>query len=158
MLVKRYTNNNAKNYFNKVLKNQLVQEQIDIYNKKVIYSWLTEFDDIKCYILSKENKIINIILCSKMDFDPLNKHSSPYTLNFIYTFKEFRRKNYACKMLEYIKSKEEIGQATCNGVESTNLFKKANYISARVPLAEHWAEEILGPGCGEILVDIYRFP
>jgi hypothetical protein len=92
-----------------------------------------------------------------MDFDPLNKHSSPYTLNYIYTFKDFRRKNYACKMLEYIKSKEEIGCVFCNGIESTNLFKKANYVSAKVPVCEG-LEEILGNGCGEILVDIYRFP
>ena len=156
MVIKRYSNNIAKNYFNKVLKNLLLQEQIDINDKKVIFGWYEEFD-IKCYVLSEENKIINIILCSKMDFEPLNKHSSPYTLNYIYTFKDFRRKNYACKMLEYIKSKEEIGCAFCNGIESTNLFKKANYVSAKVPLGER-AEEILGNGCGEILVDIYSLP
>lgn len=35
-MVKRYTNNNAQIYFNKVLKNLLLQEQLDINDKEVI--------------------------------------------------------------------------------------------------------------------------
>ena len=155
MLIKRYINNNAKNYFDKILKNLLLKEELSAMDKINIYDWYENYN-IKCYVLSNDSLIVNIILCSKMEFDPLNNHISPYTLNYIYTFKDFRRKNYACRMLEYIKSKEEIGCAMCNGVKSTNLFKKANYISTKVPLGEK-AEEILGVDSTKIEVEMFRF-
>jgi predicted acetyltransferase len=42
-----------------------------------------------------------------MDFDPWKKYEKPWTLNFIYTVKRYRRKGFARKVLLWIKKREE---------------------------------------------------
>ena len=126
MEIKLFTNQNAKKYIKKIIKNNTLLEN-DFVNR-----WLDEPRDVKCYILSKkDNIIINIILLSKCDYDPYKQHKIPhkipYTLDYIYTFLEYRRNNFAYKMLLYIKNKEEI-TAFCSNDESEHLFKKAEYI------------------------------
>ena len=119
-----FTNQNAKKYIKKIIKNNTLLES-EFYNN--VNRWLDELRDVKCYILSNQNDIRNIILLSKCDYDPQKQHKIPYILDYIYTFLEFRRNNFAYKMLLYLKEKEEI-TAFCSNDESENLFKKAEYI------------------------------
>ena len=124
MEIKRFTNQNAKKYINRIIKNNTLLEA-EFYDN--VNRWLDEPRDVKCYILSNKNNINNIILLSKCDYDPQNQHNMPYILDYIYTFLECRRNNFAYKMLLYIKQKEEI-TTFCSNNESENLFKKAEYI------------------------------
>jgi hypothetical protein len=124
MEIKLFTNENAKKYITKVVKNRVNIEQQFYHNAS---HWLKEPNDVKCYALCEKEKIINIILLSKCDHDPEGKHTTPYILDFIYTFPEYRRNNFAYRMLIYIKPKEQI-TTFCSNDESEKLFKKAEYI------------------------------
>ena len=124
MEIELFTNQNAKKYINKIIKNHTLLES-EFYMH--VNRWLDEPRDVKCYILSNKNNIINIILLSKCDYDPQKQHKTPSILDYIYTFLECRRNNFAYEMLLYIKKKEEI-TAFCSNDESEFLFKKAEYI------------------------------
>ena len=104
MEIKLFINQNAKKYINRIIKNntRLESEFYDNVNR-----WLDEPRDVKCYILSNKNNVINIILLSKCDYDPQKQHKIPYILDYIYTFTEYRRNNFAYKMLLYIKKKRK---------------------------------------------------
>ena len=123
MEVKLFTNHKAKRYIKKLFKNKLLHEEE--YN--IINRWDDETRDVKCYSLCEKDKIKNIVLLSKCDYDPEKKHSNPFILDYIYTFPEYRRNNLAYGMLLYIKKKEQVS-AFCDSKESEKLFKKAEYI------------------------------
>jgi hypothetical protein len=124
MEVKLFINDNAKKYVKKIVKNKTELEK-NFYNN--INNWLKETRDVKCYVLCDKDNIVNIILLSKCDYDTQKKHSIPFILDYIYTFLEYRRNNFAYKMLLYIKTKEQI-TAFCSNDESESLFKKADYL------------------------------
>jgi len=124
MEVKLYTNQKAKKYIKKIVNNISQLEPEFYYNAN---RWLDETRDVKCYVLCEKNSICSILLLSKCDYDPQKKHDLPFILDYIYTFLEYRRNNYAYKMLLYIKTKEQI-TAFCSNNESEKLFKKAEYI------------------------------
>lgn len=124
MEIKLFTNQHAKKYINKIIKNNTLLES-EFYNN--VNRWLHEPRYVKCYILLNKNNIINIILLSKCDYDPQKQYKIPYILDYIYTFLEFRQNNFAYKMLLYFLKKEEI-TTFCSNDESENLFKKAEYI------------------------------
>lgn len=95
-----------------------------------VENWLLQ-KNVKCYILSDHKVIKNILLLSKDTVqgtsDPKKKHANPYILDFIYTFTAYRKRNYAIRMLVYIKTKEHV-TAYCSSGAAENLFKKANYV------------------------------
>jgi hypothetical protein len=124
MEVKLFTNQNAKKYMNKILKNKTHLEP-DFYDH--VNRWLDEPRNVKCYVLCDKDNVKNIILLSKCDYDPQQKHNIPFILDYIYTFLEYRRNNFAYKMLLYIKTKEQI-TAFCSNDESEQLFKRADYV------------------------------
>jgi hypothetical protein len=124
MEIKLFTNENAKKYITKVVKNHVQIEQQFYHNAS---HWLKESNNVKCYALCKKDEVINIILLSQCDHDPEEKHLIPYILDFIYTFSKHRRNNFAYRMLLYIKSKEQI-TTFCSNDESEKLFRKAEYI------------------------------
>ena len=106
----------------------LIQD-LNINSDDVIYinQWLID-KKVKCYVLEKENTIMCFVLLSEMDYDPLKEYMKPFTLNFIYTFPEYRRNNLAYYLLNYIKTKEQLTAFTSNDT-SDQLFKKSNYKS-----------------------------
>lgn len=55
----------------------------------------------------KEDTLLSFAILSKMDFDSWNMRKDPWTLNFIYTFPQHRRKVYAKKLLSWIKKRQE---------------------------------------------------
>lgn len=90
-----------------------------------INSWLNEDVRTKCYLICTNNIVKNIALLSKLDFDPENQYTIPYTLNYIYTFPEYRNKGLAYKMLRYIKNREQLTAFVDD--EQSNLFNSAGY-------------------------------
>ena len=100
MEIKLFTNQHAKKYIAKMIKNNALEPEFYSF---VVNGWLTETRDVKCYSLSNQNDVINIILLHKCDYDPQKQHKIPYVLDYIYTFLEFRRTNFAYKMLMYLK-------------------------------------------------------
>ena len=123
MEIKLFTNQNAKKYIGKIVENKTQLEPLFYMN---VHRWLNETRDVKCYVLCDKDIIRNIILLSKLDFDPFKIHKTPFCLDYIYTFTEHRRNNLACRMLLYLKKKEQI-TAFCSNDESEKLFKKAEY-------------------------------
>jgi hypothetical protein len=146
MEIRLFSNQNAKKYMEKILKNHNDLEP-EFYNH--VKRWLEEPRDVKCYSLNdsdhKEN-VGNIILLSKCDYDPQKYHTNPFLLDYIYTFVKYRRNNLAYKMLSYIKTKtKEQVTAFCSNEESEHLFKKAEYVfSGYDPIMN--------------IVPMYRFP
>lgn len=93
----------------------------------IINQWYVD-QQPSCYILYEDDKPVTFALMSKMDFDPLNKHSRPKTLNYIYTMDEHRGKGYGAILVNHIKDHEQFS-AFCSNEASENLFKKCNCIN-----------------------------
>lgn len=121
--IELYKNNKGKKYIKKIIKN--IDED---YGMVFINRWLEENNEVLCYNLCVNNEVVCFCILSKMDFDPLNTYKNPYTLEYIYTFKNHRRNGYGLKMLEYLKSKLEITAFCCNK-PSVGMFFKAKYIT-----------------------------
>ena len=94
---------------------------------KYVLRWLKEQNTVKCYVLYVNNIIKSIALLSKMNYDPRKEHSMPYTLDYIYTLSEYRRKQYAHKLLLHIKKSNNI-TAFCLNEISGMLFMNAGYM------------------------------
>jgi hypothetical protein len=124
MEIKLYKNQHAKKFMKKIITSN-TQLEADFYEN--VNRWLNEQRNVKCYVLTDKYNIKNIILLSKCDYDPQKTHSLPFILDYIYTFMENRRNNFAHKMLLYIKTKEQI-TAFCSNNESAKVFEKAGYI------------------------------
>jgi hypothetical protein len=89
-----------------------------------VSQWYDDPHKCKYYKIKENHKIVSFALLSKNDFDPLKQHTLPYTLNYIYTFPEYRHKGYALCILETIKYHDEVTAFS----ECADLFKKAGYI------------------------------
>ncbi len=118
--IKLLINNGAKKIIRSISKN------IDDNEKTFIIRWLGECNDVKCYILYENNIIKSFAILSKCDFDSFNKYNNPYILDYIFTYPEFRRNNFAYELLNHIKISNEIS-AFCNSNESKKLFIKSGY-------------------------------
>lgn len=114
-------NNKAKKFIRNLINNN------NEFQSMYINRWLQETRTVKCYYLDNEDKIVNIVLLSKMDYDPLQIHTNPYVLDYIYTFKEFRNQKNASKMIEYLKDRDQL-TVFCDSVESENLFKNKQFL------------------------------
>lgn len=74
---------------------------------------------IESYILyNTRGEILSFILLSRCDFDPLDQQKFPHIINYIYTYKKFRKQGYALQLLNHIINKK-----------SDNLFKKAGCLN-----------------------------
>ena len=118
----------------KVLNNDMAKKTIKLlsdtvydYHKMHIEQWLNETSCVKCFVLCENKTIKSFALLHKCDYDPFNIHDKPYTLDFIYTFAQYRQQNFAYKLLLYIKNTNCV-TAFCNNEKSVGLFKKAGYI------------------------------
>ena len=125
-MVDVHHNEKAKNVIRKVLEEN-PQLQNTFWEKHVI-QWINESRPVKSYTLQDKDtgKVVSFILLSKMDYDPFKEQSRPFMLHFVYTVKEFRRQNFAYKLLLYIKDREET-TAFCSCSESEELFKKGGF-------------------------------
>ena len=88
--------------------------------------WLRESRNVILVVYILEINIISFALLSANDYDPLNFHKNPYTLEFIYTKPEHRRKGSALKILNYIKKFFET-TCMCDDEISKKLFIKSGY-------------------------------
>ena len=114
----------------KILENddsKIFIKKIDILNENPFVSeWLDE-KNVKLYLLYDDDVLKSFVLLNRLNRDPLNKHTRPYYLNYIYTFEEYRKQNFADRLLSEIKKTEEI-TAFCTDDIAHNLFKKNGYI------------------------------
>jgi len=112
----------AKNTIKKILDDK----KYDIQHSDIFEQWLERKQDVKCYLLY-DNKLLTVIsILSKNDFDPLNEHNKPYTLEYIYTVESVRRMGYAYTLLKHIKQNDQI-TAFCSSNLSIALFEKAQF-------------------------------
>ena len=139
MEIKLLINNKAKNMIKK-MKNRSNEDYSN--GKQHIERWLTETNNVKCFILYENEVIKTFELLSKCDYDPLNTHTNPYILDFIYTFIPFRRTKLAYKLLLYMKNANNI-TAFCSNDESFMLFQKAEYVLTK---------------CDESQIPTFRYP
>lgn len=117
MYIKVLENESSKLF---ISDNELLKEDI------FVIEWLTE-ENVKSYILYDEDIIKSFVLLRLLDRDPLKSHKKPYYLHYIYTFEEYRRKNFAYELLIDIKKHDEV-TVFCTDDIVQNLFKKAGYI------------------------------
>lgn len=92
----------------------------------MIYQWLTE-QNIFCYIYFLDGAAVSFALMSTMAYDPCGKHDRPNTLNYIFTLQNYRRKGYAYKLIQHIKSRHQFS-AFCYETSAINLFDKCRCI------------------------------
>lgn len=119
MHIKIITDADAKEYFKTTGTFKDILE--DVYT----IEWLDE-KNVKLYLLFNEEDIASFSLLSKMDRDPLKKHTNPYHLSYIYTFENCRRKGYANHLLQEIKKESET-TVFCTNDNNKDLFEKAGY-------------------------------
>lgn len=126
MNYKYFENAEAKSFAMKIALHNKSDKLLSVY----ILQFIGESNDVLMYVSYADNfEIANIktfVLISKCDFDPLKQHNNPYTLNFIYTVKQYRQNKNALYMLNYIKNKHQL-TAFCIPYTS-NLFRKCKYI------------------------------
>jgi hypothetical protein len=96
----------------------MIQERNELFQTSYVTQWKTEDNHISKYISDEENNLICIVFMHK-----INEYNN---IDYIYTFKKYRRMGYALKLLQQLKDEEWV--ATCNCVESEKLFKKAGWI------------------------------
>ena len=148
MEVKIFINQKAKNQIKQLIRNKSGSEEFNDF----INIWLDHQTHVKCYILYEKSNITNICLLHKCDSDPLKQHSNPHVLDYLHTFAEYRRNNFAYNMLSYVKSRDHITAFVNNdNYESERLFKKAGYISID-------NEVIINTIGNEVAVNTFRFP
>ena len=118
MYLKKYENNDARECmktYTKLLENPFIQE------------WLDDPSDILMYILyDDKDDVKSFATLTMMKKDPLNIHSHPKQLQYIYTFDENRRKGYATHLLHELK-KIENTTAFVTDDNVRGLFTKAGY-------------------------------
>lgn len=125
MDIQGFTNEVAKSFIKTIANTETFEFNFHMN----VENWLLQ-KNVKCYILFDHKVVKNILLLSKgttKGTDPKKQHSNPYILDFIYTFTAYRKRNYAIRMLVYIKTKEHV-TAYCSSGAAENLFKKANYV------------------------------
>ena len=95
-----------------------------------VNQWLNEENKrVFCVVLrNKQNEPLTFVLLHTMDYDPINYHTKPLLLDFVYTFTNHRRRGYAMKLKNKIKKKNQITEF-CNCDESVELFKKCGFSS-----------------------------
>ena len=105
----------------------LVKKMNELKNNIFTESWLKETYPVVCIIKYKGETPICVALLHEIDFDPLHKYdTAPLLLDYIYTMGEYRRKNYAYKLVEKIKQKNKVVGFCCND-ESIKLFIKCGF-------------------------------
>ena len=119
-----HRNEKAKKVIRKFVKdNPELQESI------LVSRWMNETRPVRCYTIQDKQteEVVSFILLSKNDYDPFKQQSRPFTVEFVYTVSEFRRHNFAYKLLLHIKDCEET-TAFCSCIDSEELFKKAGFV------------------------------
>ena len=136
-----HRNENAKKIIRKVLKDLPAMDLMHI-NR-----WINESRPVKCYTIQDlvTKKVVSFILLSKMDYDPFKEQLRPFTLDFVYTISDYRRQNFAYKLLLHVKDHEET-TAFCSTSESQELFKKGGFkyygYHGGVPTYRNWRMEV----------------
>jgi GNAT superfamily N-acetyltransferase len=103
---------------------QIIQNIQELSNNPFIQLWLKETYEVFCVIKYHNTNPICIAVLHKIDFDPLHKFNKPpLLLDYIYTFPEYRRHNYAYKLIINLIQKNKIIGFCCND-ESIKLFVK----------------------------------
>ena len=126
MKIKFKLDNNAKDFIKQTIKKQKFVSPIDEYKvKRAVNKWCDE-NNTKIYFIKKKDKIKSFALMHEEDDDPFNLHTSPYVLDYIYTFKKKRRKGYALELINHIRLREQI-TTFCSTESSKKLFIKAKY-------------------------------
>lgn len=119
----------------KILENIIAKEYIktqesfkNILDDLYITEWFDE-KIVKIYLLFNDDNddIVSFSLLSKMNKDPLKKHTNPYYLSYIYTFEKYRRKKLATELLTNIKKDLEI-TVFCTNDNNKNLFENTGFI------------------------------
>lgn len=126
MDIKLLINNKAKNFLRKLISKN--KDEFNNFTIQICNQFINERHSLKLYVMTENENIVNIALLSKNDFDPFKKHINPYNFNYIYTFQNYKRKQYAYKMIEHIKSYDQF-TAFCSNEESEKLFEKTKCIN-----------------------------
>ena len=106
---------------------QIIRNINELANNPFIELWLKETYKVFCVIKYDKTKPICIALLHKIDFDPLYIFDKPpLLLDYIYTFPEYRRQNYACKLIIKLIQKNKI-IGFCFNNESIKLFVKCGF-------------------------------
>src|SRR3546814_3569469 len=88
----------------------------------------TRTDTLFPYTTLFRSELCGFALLRKVDYDPINTHTDPEVLDFIYVLEARRRLGHALALLEKVKENNE-ATAFCNSDESVALFEKAGYIT-----------------------------
>ena len=120
-------NNYAKEFIKTAIKKQNFVSPIDEYKvKRAVNKWCAENNTKIYFIKKKNNKLKSFAIMNEENDDPFNLHTSPYVLDYIYTFKKKRRKGYALQLINHIRLREQI-TTFCSTDPSKKLFLKAKY-------------------------------
>jgi hypothetical protein len=117
MDIQYVSGSNATKIVNKFKNNLNIHEKL----------WTESWSKEKFRIVACLNDRKSFCILHKMDFDPASKHSNPWILDMIYTPSEYRRRGFATKILQSIRTRYDI-TAFCSNESSENLFKKNNYV------------------------------
>ena len=126
MTIQLLINRNAKQTIRKHLKKEKHLNTLEEY--MFVDSWLNERGTVKCYMNRDDETIYSFALLSKMDYDPEEKHTNPFILNFIYTSPKHRGNHHAYDLIIHLKEREQM-TAICSNSISEHLFEKAGFSS-----------------------------
>lgn len=96
---------------------------------EIIKQWYIDKNPESYILYNTRGEILSFILLSRCDFDPLDQQKFPHIINYIYTYKKFRKQGYALQLLNHIINKNIEFTAFCDNKKSDNLFKKAGCLN-----------------------------
>lgn len=127
-MINVYHNKDARQVIEKILlENPEIED--NMMHFLYIKQWFNNYSSpVKCYTIQDKHteKVASMILLSKLDYDPFKEQSIPFLIDFIFTMNDFRRQNFALKLLIHIKDHDQTS-AFCSNSESQKLFEKAGY-------------------------------
>lgn len=98
-----------------------------LYGEYLAYAqqWLGETVNVACLMLHSNENYVAFVLLSKMDYDPEGIHDKPWTLNFVYTYPEFRNKGYGKMLLTEVKKRYQSNAHVLH--ESRTFFERSGF-------------------------------
>jgi RimJ/RimL family protein N-acetyltransferase len=118
-----------------------VNDELTIKHRMLIYTWMGEQAEGRavrvCVLNDKNDKdtIYSFALLSQCDYDPFEQLNTLWTMNFIYTFPQFRNQQKASKLLQKVQGYFNLmAFVDVDNVESTHLMKKNGFVCKKIEL------------------------
>jgi ribosomal protein S18 acetylase RimI-like enzyme len=100
-------------------------QKVEEKHRELTYQWMiTRLPIAVC--MMHANDFTGFVLISKNDYDPMEEHKMPYTIDYIWISVDSRRKGFASELLRQIRQEYQ-STAFCDSPASELVFSKCGW-------------------------------